>query len=177
MTLPDANAAARIDLHEGCSRFDETLVDRLSAKSVVENLVRFQKAAFDVAFGGPYDAVLLTNFLHHFDRPTCESVMRKVGDCLNDDGCVITLEFVPNEDRITPPSSATFSLVMLGTTPEGDAYTFAEYQKMLTDAGFRDAMIHPLPPTAQSAAQARPSAFVSRSRSRHYALRSEMIAL
>jgi hypothetical protein len=28
-------------------------------------------SAFDVDFGGPYDAVLLTNFLHHFDRATC----------------------------------------------------------------------------------------------------------
>ena len=40
---------------------------------------------------------------------------------------------------------------MLGTTPEGDAYTFAEYQKMLGDAGFKDAALHPLAPTAQSA--------------------------
>ena len=46
---------------------------------------------------------------------------------------------------------AGFSLVMLGTTPEGDAYTFAEYRQMLTDAGFRDAELHPLPPTAESA--------------------------
>jgi hypothetical protein len=58
---------------------------------------------------------------------------------------------VPNEDRITPPPAASFSLVMLGTTPEGDAYTFAQYQQMLADAGFRDASLHPLPPTMQSA--------------------------
>ena len=32
-------------------------------------------SAFEVDFGGPYDAVLLTNFLHHFDKPTC------VGSC------------------------------------------------------------------------------------------------
>ena len=40
---------------------------------------------------------------------------------------------------------------MLGPTPEGDAYTFAEYQQMLGEAGFRDATLHALPPTAQSA--------------------------
>jgi SAM-dependent methyltransferase len=27
-------------------------------------------SAFEVDFGGPYDVVLLTNFLHHFDHPT-----------------------------------------------------------------------------------------------------------
>jgi hypothetical protein len=34
---------------------------------------------------------------------------------------------------------------MLATTPSGDAYTFAEYEKMLRDAGFRSAVLHTLP--------------------------------
>ena len=34
-------------------------------------------SAFDVAWGGPYDIVLLTNFLHHFDVPTCEQLAAK----------------------------------------------------------------------------------------------------
>jgi hypothetical protein len=40
---------------------------------------------------------------------------------------------------------------MLGTTPEGDAYTFAEYKEMLAEAGFSSPKLHALPPTAQSA--------------------------
>ena len=64
---------------------------------------------------------------------------------------MVIIEFVPNEDRITPPPAATFSLVMLGTTPEGDAYTFAEFQKMLDEAGFHNAALHALPPTPESA--------------------------
>ena len=55
MALPDADAAARIDLHQGRPRFDETLVNHLSAKSVFKNLVRFQKAPFHVAFGGLHE--------------------------------------------------------------------------------------------------------------------------
>ena len=35
-------------------------------------------SAFEVDYGGPYDVVLLTNFLHHFDRATCVSLLRKV---------------------------------------------------------------------------------------------------
>jgi hypothetical protein len=35
-------------------------------------------SAFDVQFGGPYDAVLLTNFLHHFDPETCVGLLKKV---------------------------------------------------------------------------------------------------
>jgi hypothetical protein len=40
---------------------------------------------------------------------------------------------------------------MLGTTPEGDAYTFTEYRAMLAETGFRDARLHALAPTAASA--------------------------
>jgi hypothetical protein len=61
--------------------------------------------------------------------------MRKIAGALGDDGVVITLEFIPNEDRVSPPEAATFSLMMLGTTPAGDAYTFTEYQAMWNAAG------------------------------------------
>ena len=43
-------------------------------------------SAFDVDFGGPYDAVLLTNFLHHFDKPTCVGLLKKVHSSLKPGG-------------------------------------------------------------------------------------------
>jgi precorrin-6B methylase 2 len=115
---------------------------------------RFSKIAgdaFSVDLGSGYDAVLVPNFLHHFNIADCTRFLRRVHAALRPGGRVVIVDFVPNDDRITPPPAATFSLVMLGTTPEGDAYTFAEFQKMLADAGFHDAACHPLPPTAQSA--------------------------
>jgi 2-polyprenyl-3-methyl-5-hydroxy-6-metoxy-1,4-benzoquinol methylase len=115
---------------------------------------RFSKIvgdAFTVDLGRDYDVVLVPNFLHHFSIADCTRFLRRVHAALRPGGRVVIVEFVPNEDRITPPAAASFSLVMLGTTPEGDAYTFAEYRQMLTDAGFRDATLHPLLPTAESA--------------------------
>jgi ubiquinone/menaquinone biosynthesis C-methylase UbiE len=106
-------------------------------------------SAFDVDFGRNYDLVLLTNFLHHFDAQTCETLLRKVHAALVDGGRAVTVEFVPNEDRISPPPAAMFSLVMLGSTPSGDAYTFAEFEKMFADAGFSRSELHQLPPTPQ----------------------------
>jgi predicted nicotinamide N-methyase len=106
-------------------------------------------SAFDVDFGTGYDVVLLTNFLHHFDPPTCEQLLKKVHSSLADGGRAVTLEFVPNEDRVTPPDSAGFSLIMLSGTPSGDAYTFSELEKMFANAGFSDSTLHPLPPTFQ----------------------------
>ena len=93
-------------------------------------------SAFDVEYGDGYDVVLLTNFLHHFDKETCETVLKKIYNSLNDDGKVVTLEFMPNDDRISPPMQAMFSLVMLAATPGGDAYTYAELREMCENAGF-----------------------------------------
>jgi len=108
-------------------------------------------SAFDVAWGGPYDVVLLTNFLHHFDIPTCEQLAAKAHAALAPGGRALTLDFIPEPDRVTPPSTATFALVMLATTARGDAYTFVEFQAMFARAGFLRSEFHALPPTTQQA--------------------------
>jgi len=102
-------------------------------------------SAFDVACGGPYDIVLLTNFLHHFDPPTCIGLLRKVHAALKAGGRAAALEFVPNEDRVSPPMVAAFSLTMLASTAAGDAYTFRELEKMYREAGFSGINAHPIP--------------------------------
>ena len=102
-------------------------------------------SAFDVDFGGPYDAVLLTNFLHHFDAPTCVALLKKVHGALKPGGKAATLEFVPNEDRVSPPMPAAFAMTMLVSTPAGDAYTLSELTAMYEDAGFGSVTGHPIP--------------------------------
>jgi hypothetical protein len=68
---------------------------------------------------------------------------------LADSGRAVTLEFVPNDDRVTPPQAAGFSMQMLGGTPAGDAYTFAELETMFRNAGFSRSEMHELPPTIE----------------------------
>ena len=48
--------------------------------------------------------------------PACERLMCRVHAALKPGGKAITLEFVPNEDRVSPPTPAAFSLVMLAST-------------------------------------------------------------
>jgi 2-polyprenyl-3-methyl-5-hydroxy-6-metoxy-1,4-benzoquinol methylase len=102
-------------------------------------------SAFDVDYGGPYDVVLLTNFLHHFDIPTCVKLLQKVHAALKPGGRAATLEFVPNEDRVSPPMAAAFSMTMLASTVAGDAYTFRELESMYREAGFTNINAHPIP--------------------------------
>ena len=93
-------------------------------------------SAFETDFGSGYDLVLITNFLHHFDSPTCTIFMRKVHAALNPGGRAAIAELVPNPDRVSPPTAAAFSMMMLATTPSGDVYTFAELESISKSAGF-----------------------------------------
>jgi 2-polyprenyl-3-methyl-5-hydroxy-6-metoxy-1,4-benzoquinol methylase len=105
---------------------------------------------FDVEIGSGYDLVLIPNFLHHFDVETNETLLRKLYAALVPGGRVATLEFVPNEDRVSPPMPATFALIMLAETPAGDAYTRAELESMMRHAGFTAHEFHPMPPSPHS---------------------------
>jgi hypothetical protein len=112
-------------------------------------------SAFDVDFGGPYDAILLTNFLHHFDVETCVGLLKKVRSSMKPGGRVATLEFVPNEDRVSPPMPAAFSMTMLTSTASGDAYTFRELVDMHTQAGFSGVTKHSIPMSPHTIVMAR----------------------
>ncbi|MGH9535488.1 MAG: methyltransferase [Terriglobales bacterium] len=103
-----------------------------------------------VPLGEGYELILLANILHHYAPAVIVSMLGRVRAALAPAGRVLTLEFVPNPDRVSPPAAASFSLTMLSSTREGDAYTFAEYQDMFRQAGFRQLEAHALP-TAETA--------------------------
>jgi 2-polyprenyl-3-methyl-5-hydroxy-6-metoxy-1,4-benzoquinol methylase len=112
-------------------------------------------SAFEADLGSGYSAVLLTNILHHFDPPTCEKLLRRVHASLSPGALAVLLEFVPNQDRVSPPVAACFSMVMLASTPHGDAYTYKELQGMLQNSGFREVKQHSLVPLPEDVITAR----------------------
>jgi len=123
--------------------------ENAAAAGVADRVSLRPGSAFEADMGDGYDVVLLTNIFHHFDIPTCEKLMRRVHAALKPGGKAITLEFVPNEDRVTPPMAAAFSLIMLAETDSGDAYTFSQYEKMFHSAGFVKTTLHPVPDMPQ----------------------------
>jgi len=123
----------------------EVASENARATGVADRFSTIAGSAFEVEFGGDYDVVLAPNFLHHFNAADCVRFLKKAHAALRPGGTVAIVEFVPNPDRITPPAAAGFSLIMLATTPEGDAYTFAEYSDMLAQAGFNPPTVHSLP--------------------------------
>ena len=105
--------------------------------------------AFTVNLGFDFDCVFVTNFLHHFNKGECEGLLQRICQSLNPGGHLYILEFVPNSDRITPPIAASFSLMMLGLTPEGDAYTMQELEAMLVNSGFTHSELLQVPRSPQ----------------------------
>ena len=103
--------------------------------------------ALQLDLGGGYDLVLLTNFLHMFDAESNIQLMKKLRTAVKPGGRVAAVEFVPNEDRISPPIPAAFSLVMLVNTEGGDAYTMRQLDGMFRKAGFGESHGRPIPPS------------------------------
>ncbi len=116
-------------------------------------------SAFTAELGTGYDAVIVTNLFHHFDTSDIIALMKRFHAALRPGGRMLTLEFVPNEDRVSPPVPASFALMMLANTPAGNAYTMAEYNQMLDAAGFgaREIMDVPRSPERLIVASAKPA--------------------
>lgn len=111
---------------------------------------------FAVKLDTGFDIVLLPNFLHHFDYPTNVTLLKKVRTAMSPESRVAVVEFVPNDDRVSPPDGALFAMRMLGTTPSGDAYTLGEMYSMLREAGFGPSQAHSLAPAHQQLIVASP---------------------
>lgn len=124
--------------------------ENADAASLGDRFKTVAGSAFDVDLGEGYDVVLLTNFLHHFGITECEDFLRKVRNSMAPGGRVVTLEFVPNDDRVSP-ASADFALIMLISTPAGDAYTFKEWDAMFRNAGFGRSDMHAVPNSKEHA--------------------------
>jgi 2-polyprenyl-3-methyl-5-hydroxy-6-metoxy-1,4-benzoquinol methylase len=132
------------------ARVLEVARDNAAKAGVVDRYQALPGSAFEVEFGGRYDVVLLTNFLHHFDPDTCTNLLRKIHAACAPGAVVATLEFVPNDDRVTPPPAAAFSMTMLASTGSGDAYTFKELHSMYERAGFTQIQSQAIPQSPQT---------------------------
>jgi len=121
-----------------------------AAAGLGDRFTTMSGSAFDVGFEGPYDLILMPNFLHHFDEAACVGLLHKALGALAAGGRIAIVEFVPAEDLISPPLPAMFAYLMLASTPAGTAFPASALQRMLAEAGFGPPEITPLPPSPQT---------------------------
>jgi len=99
-------------------------------------------SALDLDWGGPYDVIVMGNFFHHFDIPTCVTITAKAKQALAPGGVFATAEFVADEERKAEPMALLFSVAMLVWSNGGAAYTFSELAGILREGGFSDVSHH-----------------------------------
>jgi precorrin-6B methylase 2 len=123
--------------------------DHAARQGIQERFHVMEGSAFELEIGDGWDVVLLTNFLNLFDPETNTGLLKKIAAGLKPDGRVITLEQIPNQNRISPRTEALFAVTMLAGTPGGDAYTFQDLAQMFAAAGFGKSEHFPIKGTPQ----------------------------
>lgn len=101
---------------------------------------------FRVEFGGPYDVVMITNVLHHFNRERGTELLERAAHVLPPGGKLVVVGFTVG-DEVVPADAAAhlFSILMLVWTMAGEVHSATSYESMLTGTGFDNVAVHPVP--------------------------------
>lgn len=81
-------------------------------------------------------AILLSNVLHDWDEPACESLVQRCADALPPGGALLIHDVFLNDELDGPLPIALYSAALF-TLTEGRAYSRAEYVRWLDQAGLQ----------------------------------------
>jgi len=118
---------------------------------VADRLTLLPGDLLKVPFGTGFDVVLIPNLLHMWDRATINVMLKKIHGALAPNGRIVIVEFVANDDRVSPAGAASFIMNMVANTAGGNVYTSSEYREMLAESGFTGFQATPLPPAEHTA--------------------------
>ncbi|MEZ5940182.1 MAG: methyltransferase [Planctomycetaceae bacterium] len=82
------------------------------------------------------DRVLLSNILHDWDVPECYKLVQRCAEALSDEGQLLIHDVYLHDDLSGPLPIALYSAALFSFT-EGRAYSAAEYQDWMEDAGLQ----------------------------------------
>ena len=82
------------------------------------------------------DVILMGNILHDWDIDTKTVLIRKAWDALPENGALIVIEDMIDDDRRVNAGALLMSLNMLIETPGGYNFSFADFEGWCRDAGF-----------------------------------------
>jgi predicted transcriptional regulator len=92
-----------------------------------------------------YDVALLSHIVHLYEEEKARALLKKVYDSLpSEQGIIIISEWLLNDEKTGPVSSALMSLNMIVELERGRNYSFAEISNILTDVGFKNIEKRPL---------------------------------
>jgi len=139
---PGVYAIAIAEAHPGVEAvvFDRPETVEVARRNIeasgVESRVRTLAGdAFTDDLGGPYDFVLVSNFLHMFAVDDIRRLLARCAALLAPGGRLCIKEFVLDEDRTSPHGVALFAVNMLISTDEGCCFTECEVGGWLQEVG------------------------------------------
>lgn len=95
---------------------------------------------FKVDLKGPYDVVIVSHFLHHFDEATCGTIAKRIAAVLKPGGVVIINDFFRSKEPPTlldNPFPAIFSVNMLGISKGGSSPVLSEVSALMAAEGVK----------------------------------------
>jgi 2-polyprenyl-3-methyl-5-hydroxy-6-metoxy-1,4-benzoquinol methylase len=84
--------------------------------------------------GGPYDAALCFNLVHHFDHETNVELLRRIRGALRPGGTLAVLDLIASDDH---PDSAAFLGLFFYLTSAASTYTDEQVRDWFARAGFQ----------------------------------------
>lgn len=108
---------------------NEGLTERISFSEGDYTVNEFEKG---------FDLLFLSAIIHSNSPKVNQQLVNKCFRALNPGGKIVIVDFIMDENRVTPPFGAFFALNMLVGTEEGDTFTEKEVREWMTNAGFAD---------------------------------------
>lgn len=100
--------------------------------------------AFEVPLDGPYDVIVLANFLLMFSYDRCVGLLRRLTPALAPGGRVVIAGFTTGDaDPRQEYHAQMLGLLMLATTEGGATHSAHAYASMLAEAGLTSVRTHP----------------------------------
>ncbi len=130
-------------LAKACPTCSVTLMDlegpcnRARSHARSEGLSNFKAHAADMfrdPWPGGYEAVLLANVLHDWDRLSRRTLLERARGALRPQGRVFVCEVLLDDDRCGPKAAAAWSIAMYIAT-EGQQLTLADLKRELGEVG------------------------------------------
>ncbi len=146
---------AQHNAHMHCTTFDLPPVEPIAAETIQNfNLSERVKAVSGDFFVDPFpkaDIIAMGNILHDWDETTKVQLIQKAYDSLPEGGVFIAIEAVIDNERKVNPFGMMMSLNMLIETGKGFDYTFDDFNRWASQAGFKSTKLMPLAGPASAA--------------------------
>jgi len=119
-------------------------------RGLTRNIQLIEGDFLEVDFGNGYDLILMSHILHSNSLEDCELLINKGYHALQKGGKLLIHDFILNEDKVSPPSSAIFAVNMLVNTQKGRTYTEGEIKEWMKGARFKEIRTYDVTPASRA---------------------------